>query len=158
LLEALREHYDFLDDKQPRGVDVLARAVAALGVKEAAPLLAAQLGDHETPEPALKDVVATLARLAGANDAEATRALREFLLMYRADAVFLQDPAPLGIAGEALIRAGVEAKKTVAFVAEDKRTLAPLARQLRLALDAAAEADEALKKKSEPEAAPEKQE
>lgn len=154
MLEALRERYDFLDDKQPRGVDVLARALSALEVKEAAPLLAAHLGDHETPEPALKDVVAALARLGGS---DAQKALHEFLLMYRADAVFLQDPSPLAVAGEALVRAGVDGRKTVAFVADDKRTLAPLARQLRLALDAA-DAEKKPQPQVAPEAAPEKQE
>lgn len=157
MLEALREHYDFLDDKQPRGVGVLARALGALGAREAAPLVAAHLADHETPEPALRDLVATLASLA-ATDAGVTRALREFLLMYRADAVFLQDPSALGIAGEALIRAGADGRRVVTLVAEDKRTLAPLARQLRLALESAQQADEARAKKREPEPAPEKQE
>src|SRR5207253_105212 len=30
MLEALAEHYDFLDDRQPRGVDVMARALRRL--------------------------------------------------------------------------------------------------------------------------------
>lgn len=137
-LEALREHYDFLDDQQPRGVAVLARAVAALDVKEAAPLVAAQLADHETPDRALKDLAATLGTLGGA---DATRALTRFLLMYRSDPAFAADPAPLTVAGEALIKAGADARKTVAFVVDDKRTLAPVARELKVSLDAAVAAD-----------------
>jgi PQQ-like domain len=154
-IEALREHYDFLEDRQPRGVGVLARALAALDVKEAAPLVAAHLADHETPSRALADLTTTLAQLGGA---DAARALREFLLTYHADPAFAVDPAPLAVAGEALIQAGGDARATVAFVADDKRTLAPLARQLRASLDAATEKEREQSKKDAPEAAPEKQE
>jgi outer membrane protein assembly factor BamB len=159
MLEALAEHFDFLDDRTPRGVDVLARALGALGVRESAPLLAAHLADHETPERALKDLATTLAQLGGP---DATRALREFLLAYHADPAFLLDPSPLAVAGEALIHAGVEARRAVAYVVDDKRTLQPLARQLRVSLDAAddEEKKKAEKKaeKKESEAAPERQE
>ncbi|MGZ3407997.1 MAG: outer membrane protein assembly factor BamB family protein, partial [Polyangia bacterium] len=159
MLEALGEHYDFLDDKQPRGVEVLARALAALEVKEAAPLLALHLGDHETPERALKDLAQTLAHFGGP---EAENALREFLLQYHADPAFLLDPAPLYVAGEALVHAGVEARRTVAFVVDDKRTLQPVARQLRVALDEVTakekEAAEQKDKKEGGQAAPEKPE
>ncbi|MDB4971178.1 MAG: Basic proline-rich protein precursor [Myxococcales bacterium] len=159
MLEALGEHYDFLDDRTPRGVDVLARALGALGAREAAAPLAAHLLDHETPERALKDLATTLGQLGGP---DAVKALRTFLLAYHADPAFLLDPAPLVVAGEALIRAGVEARRAVAFVVEDRRTLQPLARQLRVSLEAADAADEeAAKKKLEKkdsEAAPERQE
>lgn len=156
LLTALGEHYDFLDDKQPRGVDVLARALSALDVKEAAPLLAAHLGDHETPERALKDVAAALAHLGGA---DGEHALREFLLEYHADPAFLLDPAPLYVAGEALVTAGVEPRRAVAFVVDDKRTLQPVARQLRVALDDAVAKEQQQKQEvGEPQAAPEKHE
>jgi hypothetical protein len=134
MLEALAEHYDFLDDKQPRGLDVLARALAALDAKEAVPLLAAQLADHETPESALRDLVASLASLGGP---EAARALADFLLEYHADGDFALDPAPLAIAAEALVKAGgVDARRAAVYVADDPRTLAPLSRQLRSALQA----------------------
>ncbi len=134
MLEALAEHYDFLEDKQPRGVDVMARALGALDVKEAAPLLAAHLSDHETPERALKPIAETLARLGGA---DAEHALREFLLQYHADPMFVVDPAPLTTAGEWLVGSGVEARRAVALVVDDKRTLQPVARQLRVVLDEA---------------------
>ena len=161
MLEALAERYDFLDDKQPRGIDVLARALGALQCKEAIAPLAAQLVDHETPERALKDVAATLAELSAGSDGVGWKALRAFLLMYHADPAFLLDPAPLAVAGEALLHAGpsVDGRRAVAFVAADKRTLAPLARQLRGALEAADDEEKKkADKRAEPEAAPEKQE
>ena len=152
LLSALAEHYDFLDDKQPRGLDVLARALAALDAKDAVPLLAAQLADHETPEAALRDITASLASLGGP---QATQALTEFLLEYHADADFALDPAPLAIAAEALVKAGgVEARRAAVYVADDPRTLAPLARQLRTALQASREHKEGEIDRAEHERAP----
>ena len=156
MLEALAEHYDFLEDKQPRGIDVMARALGVLEVKEAAPLLAAHLADHETPERALKPIAETLAHLGGA---DAEHALREFLLEYHADPAFLLDPSPLYAAGDALVRAGDEARRAVAFVVGDPRTLQPVSRQLRVTLDEAT-AREQQKKQEQggAQAAPEKQE
>jgi outer membrane protein assembly factor BamB len=155
MMAALAEHYDFIEDRQPRGVDVLARALSALEVKEAAPLLAEHLGDHETPERALKDLAQAVAHLGGA---DAENALREFLLEYHADPAFLTDPAPLYVAGEALIAGGVEGRRAVAFVVDDKRTLMPVARQLRVALDEAVAREQQQKQeKGEPQAAPENQ-
>jgi outer membrane protein assembly factor BamB len=148
MLQALAEHYDFLDDKQPRGVDVLARALGALEAHEAAPLLAAHLIDHETPQSALRDLAAAVAQLGGK---EAEHALSEVLLEYRADPLFLMDPQPLTIAGEALLKMGPEARKTATYVAEDRRTLAPVARALRAILATESEREN----KSEPQAKPE---
>lgn len=151
MLEALGQQYDFLDDRQPRGVDVLARALAALDAHEAVPGLAAHLADPATPAQALGPLVAALGALGGP---EADAALAQFLLRYHADPAFLLEPAPLAAAGEALVAAGGPTRKAVDYVAADKRTLAPLSRQLRAALDAAA----AAKKKTTPEAAPERTE
>lgn len=155
MLDALAEHYDFLDDKQPRGVDVMARALGALEVKEAAPLLAAHLADHETPDRALKPIAETLAKLGGP---DAEHALREFLLEYHADPAFVLDPSPLYAAGEALVRAGDEARRAVAFVVDDARTLQPVARQLRVTLDeATAKEQQKKQEQGDPQAAPETQ-
>jgi hypothetical protein len=133
-LEALKMHYDYLEDRHPQGVGTMAKAVAAIGLKEAVPELAAHLADHETPQPALKDLVASLASLGGP---VALRALREFLLAYRSDPVFLADPAALTIAADGLIKLGGDGRRTVAYVAEEVRTLPPVAEQLKKALEAA---------------------
>lgn len=134
-LDALKGRYDFLEDKQPRAVDVLARAVAALDAKEAAPDLAAHLLDPATPAPALKDIAAALGSLGGK---DAARALKEFLLTYRADPGFLTDPAPLTAAAEALLKiGGPDARRTAIYVAEEKRTVQPLSAWLKKALEPA---------------------
>ena len=46
--EALSVRYDYLADRRPRGVDVLARVSAAVDDKQAAPLLALHLLDPAT--------------------------------------------------------------------------------------------------------------
>jgi outer membrane protein assembly factor BamB len=131
-LEALRVRFDFLEDKHPLGLDVLARTVAAIDAKEAAPELAAHLVDYATPQPALKEVAAALAGLGGA---AAVAALREFLLTYRADPMFIGDPASLTIAAEGLLKSGgPEERRTVSFVAEEKRTISPVGLYLKKVL------------------------
>jgi outer membrane protein assembly factor BamB len=150
MLEALAEHYDFLEDKAPLGVDVLARALAALDVREAAPLLAAHLVDHETPQSALRDIATALAQLGGK---EAEHALGELLLEYRSDPLFMSDPQPLTIAGEALLKMGPDARKVATYAAEDHRTMAPVARALRAIV--ASEPDKSDKK--DPQEKPENQ-
>jgi hypothetical protein len=131
-LSALAVHEDFLEDKHPHGVDVLARALTALGVKEAVPELARHLTDPATPAPALKEITAALVALGGK---EAVHALGEFLMTYRADASFLADPSPLTLAAEGLLALGaVEERRTVKFVAADARTLPPVARYLQKAM------------------------
>lgn len=148
-IEALKTRYDFVEGKEPRGLEVLARTTAAVVgqggpgatphaddslAREAAPLLAAHLLDPATPQPALKELAAALAAMTSSSPA-ATSALREFLLTYRCDPMFLAEPASLDIAGEALARAGDEGRRTVAFVVGEKRTLQPLAAYLKKALD-----------------------
>jgi outer membrane protein assembly factor BamB len=134
-LDALKLHFDYLADRHPHGVDVLAHALASLDVKQAAPELAAHLLDPATPQAALKELAAALAGLGGK---EAVRALRELLLTYRSDPMFLAEPAALTIAAEGLLKlGGADGKRTVTFVAGEPRTLAPLARYLKKALEPA---------------------
>jgi outer membrane protein assembly factor BamB len=131
-LDALKLRYDYLADRQPHGVDVLARACALLEAKDAAPELAAHLLDPATPQPQLKELAAALASLGGK---DATRALRELLLTYRSDPMFLSEPAALTLAAEGLLKHGsADDKRVVSFVAEEKRTIPPLARYLKTAL------------------------
>jgi hypothetical protein len=127
-LEALAEHEDFLADKHPRGLDVLARLAAALGLKEAVPELAAHLRDPATPQTALKDVVVALGRLGGK---DAARALQSFLLTYRADPMFIGDPAPLVAAAEGLLAAGVEERRVAQLIASDSRTISSVQQALK---------------------------
>jgi hypothetical protein len=134
-LEALAQHYDFLDERQPRGVEVLARAVAALGAQQAAPFLAAQLDDPETPQATLKDLAAALGALGGP---EALTALTTLLLTYRADPMFLADPEPLTLAAEALAQHGGAAeRRAIAFAADEPHTLPSLASVLKRLLKTA---------------------
>ncbi|MEO6952219.1 MAG: PQQ-binding-like beta-propeller repeat protein [Polyangia bacterium] len=129
--DALATHSDFLTDKHAVGVDIIARAAAGIDAKSLAPAIASHLADPETPQPSLKDLVVALGTLGGK---DASRALRTFLLTYRADPIFLQDPSPLVAAGNALLTMGPEERRSVSFVAEERRTLPPVAESLKAAL------------------------
>ena len=124
LLAALKQSYDFLEDRRPRGIDILARVAAAVAAKETVPALAERLLDPNTPAAALKDIVAALTELGGVGS---SRALRDLLLLYRADVSFQNDLDPLRRAGEGLLKLEGEAgRRTLLYVSLEPRTMPAL--------------------------------
>ena len=113
----------------------IARALGALDVKEAAPAARGALADPATPQRALKEIASGAGRSSAATKRE--RALREFLLEYRADPAFLLDPAPLTAAGEALDARRRRGAAHGRLRRGDKRTLPPVARRCACSLDEA---------------------
>jgi hypothetical protein len=145
--EALSVKYDYLADRTPRAIDVLAKVSAAIDDKKAAPLLALQLLDPATPLAALKEIVRALISLGGK---EVIKPLRDMVLTYRCDPAFLSDPAALELAVDGLIKlGGPEERRLVTFVAEEPRTVTPLQAYMHRAL-----ADSAPKAKAKPKAKP----
>ncbi len=133
LIAALKQSYDYLEDKRPRGLDVLARVATALKVTEAVPVLAERLLDPNTPAAALRDVVLALTKLGGK---DAISPLRNALLVYRADPQFASDPDVLRRAGEGLLALGGEPeRRLLQYVSMEPRTLPGLATHLRKVLD-----------------------
>lgn len=135
LLQALERRYDFLSGVlKPPPVGPLADAVAAMGERRAAPLLAAHLLDPATPPEDVPHAAAALSTLAGPAELSA---LKTFFAMYRGiDEAPLTDAAA-GVA-QALQRLG--AGEVVARAAEDPFTAEPLRERLRgLGKQAAAE-------------------
>jgi hypothetical protein len=141
LVSALKQSYDFLEDRRPRGLDILAQVAAALGAAETAPVLAERLLDPSTPPQALKELVTALTQLgktgaAGTGGALGARALRDLLLLYRSDESFQNDPVALQRAGEGLIKLDGEAgRRTVLYVSLEPRTLPPLGAYFKKLLD-----------------------
>lgn len=142
LLAALKQSYDFLEDRRPRGLETLARVAAALGAEETAAVLAERLLDPSTPAPALKEIVAALIALGSTNaepkaqNATEKAALRDLLLLYRSDPAFAKDPVALERAGEGLLKLDGEAgRRTVRFVALEPHTLPKLGTHFRKLLD-----------------------
>lgn len=134
LVAALKQSYDFLEDRRPRGLDTLARVAAALGAVDAAPVLAERLLDPSTPPAAIKDIVASLTQLG--SPGTSPRALRDLLLLYRSDPMFQSDPVALQRAGEGLLKLDGEAgRRTVLFVALEPRTLPTVGTYFRKLLD-----------------------
>src|SRR5262249_21722674 len=81
------------------------------------------------PQLALTDLAEALVAI---GDRDSARPLRQFLLTYRSDPLFLDDPATLDVCAEGLLKlGGAEGRRTVVFVAEDKRTIAPVAEYAR---------------------------
>lgn len=156
LVEALGTRYDYLADRHPKGIGVLARAAAALGLKEAAPALSEQLWDASAPPAVLKELVTSLVKIGGK---DAIRPLRELVLLYRSDPMFQNDAEALKLAGAGLLKLGGEAeRRTIYYIAEEPRTIAPLASYYRKILDeTAVKVSTKVKAQEEsPEAAPQR--
>jgi HEAT repeat protein len=143
LVAALRQSYDFLEDKRPRGIDVLARVAQAVSAKETVPVLAERLLDPSTPTSALKDVVVALTKLGGK---DALPPLRNALLVYRADPLFASEPDVLRRAGEGLLALGGEPeRRLIQYVSMEPHTLPGLATHFRKVLDERAQPKPAAK-------------
>jgi outer membrane protein assembly factor BamB len=120
MLAALERHYDFLSGNRPPPVGPLAVALAAIGDRNAAPLLAKHLND---PATATKDVPLVASALAELATSSETDELKTFFALYRATA----DEAPLVEAvvkvAQTLIRVGgPSGQEMVEFAATDPLT------------------------------------
>jgi outer membrane protein assembly factor BamB len=141
LIDALKVRYDFITGTKPRAVDVIARAIGALGDggKEAVPALLAQYDDPETPATIVKDIADSLGAI-GSRDA--LPALRAFLLVYRSDPMFSSDTTPMSATIDALLKlGGGEERELLSYVAEDERTDPKVAEYAKRALAQTAQPD-----------------
>ncbi|HEU5077191.1 MAG TPA: PQQ-binding-like beta-propeller repeat protein [Polyangiaceae bacterium] len=120
MLAALERHYDFLSGNRPPPVGPLAVALAAIGDRNAAPLLAKHLND---PATATRDVPLVASALAELATSRETDDLKTFFALYRATA----DEPPLVEAvvkiAHTLIRVGgPSGQEMVEFAATDPLT------------------------------------
>jgi outer membrane protein assembly factor BamB len=121
MLAALARHYDFISDEQAPPVGPLADALAAMGEKRAAPLLARHLQDPATSLPDVARAAKALEVLASTAELPA---LKTFFALYRATA---DEPelfdAVLSVA-RALVRiGGAEGRAQVERAANDSMTV-----------------------------------
>lgn len=117
MLAALRRRYDFLADVlRPPPVGPLATALAAMGERRAAPMLARHLNDPSTPTGDLEQVAASLSTIASLDELPA---LKTFFALYRG----VEDEALAGAVvrvAEALMKLG--GADIVARAAQDSYT------------------------------------
>jgi outer membrane protein assembly factor BamB len=134
LTKALRAHADYTAKRPAPPVEILARAIGALGPLARA--VAADLDAHlRLPEtsPAAATEIAKALVLLGAG--ESVPALRDFLTMYRADPGYERDPTALVAAAEALLKLGGPAdRQLLLFLAEEPHTAAGLRAHVTRAL------------------------
>jgi HEAT repeat protein len=129
MLAALERQYDFLSGALlPPPVGPLAEALAELGERRAAPLLARHLNDPSTDTADVEQAARALSKLAGP---EELPTLRTFFALYRATA---DEPALVNAVvaiAEALVRVGgAEGRAIVERAARDPLTQPEVARGL----------------------------
>ncbi len=132
LIDALALKYDYLAGTAPRALDVIAKAIGAIGKPEAAPALLAHFSAPETPLPAVQAIATALAQC---GNRAAVAPLRSYLLMYRADPLFASDVSALSAVIDALlVLGGGGERELVAYVASEPRTQPKVAEYAKRAL------------------------
>jgi len=126
IVAALAVHTDRVSGKRPRGVALLARALAAGHAREAVGPLLDHLEDPATPPPVVDEIAAALVQIA---DPSALPRLSSILLLHRCD----PDAAPIASAMVDALAAlgGGPERELLAFVADDPRTTPALAAHAR---------------------------
>ena len=102
-LDALLEHYDFLEDRSSPPLAAIVPGLLAARETRAVPRLVDRLFDPETRLDELEGLVNAIAEL---GDQSASQPLAKFLAMYHADTAFAEQPAPLLAAARALLKRG----------------------------------------------------
>lgn len=132
-LSTLKSHYNFLDGTTGKAVDIMARALGDLKAKEAVKPLLSHLMDHETPIPAVEEIVKSLTII---GDKSSLESFRSFLLTYRADSMFLKSSTALNLVADGLLKlGGEEERQLLRFVKNDIHTIKPLRTYLTKALE-----------------------
>jgi outer membrane protein assembly factor BamB len=129
-VEALATHADYVTGTSPRGVEVLARALGALGAPEGQTALVAHLQDPATSIGAVQEIARALVAMRARGSLPA---LGSLLLLHRCDARFSAVAEAVADAVAAL--GGAAGRELLAFVAADPRTAPPLAGHVRVLLE-----------------------
>ncbi|MFH1434384.1 MAG: PQQ-binding-like beta-propeller repeat protein, partial [Pseudomonadota bacterium] len=133
LVEALKQHQDFLSGTPPPPSGAIAASLAETGEEAAAFLLIEHLGDHETPADELTEISAAIVKLA---DKDAYEPLRNFLSMYHADSCMKFHPdVMVNVAAVVMKFGGEDGRKLVETIARDLKTPESLRYQLTELLD-----------------------
>ncbi|MBI5482340.1 MAG: hypothetical protein HY906_26025, partial [Deltaproteobacteria bacterium] len=133
LVKALRVRYDYAEGSKPRGLEILARALAALETNEGLGLLIDHLMDPETSLVAVREIAVAATR---AKARVAIPPMRDYLTTYRADPAFAADPGPMIAVVEGLLQiGGSKERQLLKFVADDPRTVEKLRAYVTNALE-----------------------
>ena len=120
LVEALKQHQDFLAGTPPPPSGAIAASLAETGEEAAAFLLVEHLKDHETPANELTELSAALVKLA---DKDSYEPLRTFLIMYHADSCMKYHPdVMVNVAAVVMKFGGDEGMELVEKIAGDLKT------------------------------------
>lgn len=141
VVAALRQRFDYLDERPGPALELL---VPALLEQRRADSVAGLLGhmlDHETPVGVLPLVVRGVVEL---GDSSIVPALEGFVVMYHADSTFAEDAESLIVAAEGIYRhGGEEGRARLSALAAEPRTLEGLATGIRELFDRETRAVEA---------------
>jgi outer membrane protein assembly factor BamB len=135
IIEAMKFHYDYLNEVSPPPVGVVAQALVKMKAKEGVLPLLQHLMDHETPTPDLKEVAKAIFEL---GDESVVPTVSEYLVKYHADSAFKQDLDPLFMLAEVIHKfGGVNGEELLRKLQGDPKTVKALANHIKEIFDTA---------------------
>ncbi len=147
LVAALHMRYDFLEQTHPAPMDVVAPALVNMGERSAVPGLLTHLMDHETPVDSIRPIAKAIHAL---GDPSVAPTLRQFLVLYHADASLLgHEDALAAVAAAYLDFGGEPARQLLASMKDEPQTLPDLKQKIARVLDPKVEQEDAAKREVE---------
>ncbi|MCG5055651.1 MAG: PQQ-binding-like beta-propeller repeat protein [Myxococcales bacterium] len=123
-LEAIEVKPDYAEGRAPQRLELIARALAKLGARDAMPALVDHIRLPQTDPSAVSEIAAAVIALEAK---EVIAAFRDYLSQYRADPAFMSQPGALIAAANVLARLGDTQDRTLLlYVAEEPKTLSSL--------------------------------
>ena len=123
-VEAIKVKPDYAEGRQPQRLDLMARALAKLGARDAMPLLVEHVRLPETDPGTVAEIGQAVITLS-ARDVLAP--FRDYLAEYRADPAFASEPGALIAAANVLAKLGDSQDRTLLlYAAAEPRTISPL--------------------------------
>jgi len=123
-IEAIKVKPDYTEGRQPQRLDLMARALAKLGARDAMPALVEHVRLPETDPGTVAEIGQAVITLKARDQ---LAAFRDYLAQYRADPAFMSQPGALIAAANVLVKLGDSQDRTLLlFVAEEPKTITSL--------------------------------
>ncbi|MDX2022285.1 MAG: PQQ-binding-like beta-propeller repeat protein [Deltaproteobacteria bacterium] len=123
-IEAIKVKPDYAEGRAPQRLDLMARALAKLGARDAAPALVEHVRLPETDPGTVAEIGEAVIALKAR---ELLAPFRDYLAVYRADPTFMSQPGALIAAANVLVKLGDAQDRTLLlYVAEEPKTITSL--------------------------------
>ena len=143
IIDAMKFHYDYLNEINPPPVGVVAQALVKMQAREGVLPLLQHMMDHETPFDDLREVAQAVLEL---GDESVVPTVSEYLIRYHADSAFKADLDTLYVLAEVIYKfGGVQGEELLQKLRSDPKTIKALSNHIKEIYDQAYEKELAAK-------------